>query len=642
MNESPQERLLAMQKEDEQLDQLGRDGLCLLQKKSGYHFSEDAVILAHLTAQYMKALTPASPHFVDLGSHSGVVALLFSALLPQSQGFAVELFPRLVDMMQRNFVGNGMSSRLRALQADLRDWRQAADLAEAGVEFGRYDLALFNPPYEPKREGGQDAWDSLPAPKQERLAAIHEQFLPLADGLQAAALSLRHHGRLAGIYRMRRMPALLLALQKAGFGIERLRPIQTKSDKDAELFWFVALKGGTMCQLTCEKALVIRLADGGYSPEMLSFYPELQGAENAALLRDAPNALPRRGEDVEETGEAIEDEAAAEGEAAEAPEGADLARIDPSRENLILSDRAPAQEQGSLTLIGTPIGHLGDLSPRAREALDAVDRLLCEDSRVTGHLLQQLQIHKPLLSYHQHNQAKREGQVLDLLAAGQHLGLVSDAGMPCISDPGQALVAAVRRAGYPVRVIPGPSAGLVALAASGLDSRYFHFEGFLPRKAGERKRRLEEIKHLRGSLIFYEAPHRLEEMLQALAEVGLGQRALFIGRELSKRYEEHWLGTAEQALERYRQGAKIRGEYVLVMEGESKEQQPAEIMAQAEADSCGWQAWLAEALHTGMKAKTIRQTLVERWHMDRNEAYRRYLEAKEEQEGQDLAEDAGF
>ncbi|MEX1315693.1 MAG: 16S rRNA (cytidine(1402)-2'-O)-methyltransferase [Synechococcaceae cyanobacterium] len=238
---------------------------------------------------------------------------------------------------------------------------------------------------------------------------------------------------------------------------------------------------------------------------------------------------------------------------------------------------------GVLYLVGTPIGNLGDLSPRARQVLAGVDRLACEDTRRSGLLLQQLglrdrdqdgQQRRPrLTSFHQHNQARRIPELLAALGAGEAVAVISDAGLPGISDPGEALVAAAREAGLPVICVPGPSAVTTALVSSGLPSGRFCFEGFLPARGSQRRARLQELAGEERTLVLFEAPHRLLELLEDLLAV-LGDRPLRVARELTKRHEQQVGPTVGAALEHFRRVPPL-GECTLVLGGAPPAQPPA-------------------------------------------------------------------
>jgi 16S rRNA (cytidine1402-2'-O)-methyltransferase len=232
---------------------------------------------------------------------------------------------------------------------------------------------------------------------------------------------------------------------------------------------------------------------------------------------------------------------------------------------------SPPAGVGALVLIGTPIGNLGDLSPRAVEALSAADLICCEDTRRTGRLLQHAGVEKrPLLTVNDHTEARAIGDVLARLACGQRIAVVSDAGMPGISDPGERLVRAASLEGYLVEVVPGPSAALSAVVGSGLPTGRFVFEGFLPRKGSGRSARLAEVGGERRTIVLYEAPHRLARTLADLADVCGADRRIVIARELTKLHEEFWRGSLGEALARVGE-TEPRGEHVIVLDGAPEE-----------------------------------------------------------------------
>lgn len=222
-------------------------------------------------------------------------------------------------------------------------------------------------------------------------------------------------------------------------------------------------------------------------------------------------------------------------------------------------------KQGVLFLCATPIGNLEDITLRVLRVLREVDLIAAEDTRHTRKLLVHYDIHTPMTSYHEHNRHQKGLYLLRLLLAGQRIALVSDAGMPGISDPGEELVALAVSHDIPVVSLPGPSAALTALVASGLPTSSFCFEGFLPSAARARCRKLEMLKGERRTIIFYEAPHRLQEALADMLDV-LGDRSLAIARELTKQYEEIWRGTLREAVEHFKQHTP-RGEFTLVVSG---------------------------------------------------------------------------
>lgn len=220
---------------------------------------------------------------------------------------------------------------------------------------------------------------------------------------------------------------------------------------------------------------------------------------------------------------------------------------------------------GTLYIVGTPIGNLSDFSPHAIEVLKSVDFIAAEDTRVTLKLLNHFKIRATLISYHEHNAASRGPELLQRLMNGENGAIVTDAGMPCISDPGEGLVSLCHDNNIPLATVPGPTAAMTALAASGLSTDRFLFEGFLPIKKGERDAALQMVSRLPHTLIFYEAPHRLRQTLAALLE-GLGDRPVTLCRELTKLHEELCRTTLVAAAAEYTQ-REPRGEYVLIVAG---------------------------------------------------------------------------
>jgi len=222
---------------------------------------------------------------------------------------------------------------------------------------------------------------------------------------------------------------------------------------------------------------------------------------------------------------------------------------------------------GKLYLVGTPIGNLGDLTPRAAGTLAEADFVAAEDTRVTLRLLNHLGLKKPLVSYHEHNKESAGRAIVSRLLAGESCALCTDAGMPCISDPGQELVSLCAQSGLEVIAIPGPSALVTALALSGTPGGRFTFEGFLSVKRGSRQKHLDALKTEERTMIFYEAPHKLPATLEDML-AAFGERKIALCRELTKLHEETIRTTLSQAVADCRESSfKPRGEYVLVIEG---------------------------------------------------------------------------
>ena len=216
-----------------------------------------------------------------------------------------------------------------------------------------------------------------------------------------------------------------------------------------------------------------------------------------------------------------------------------------------------------LYLVATPIGNLGDITLRAIEVLKSADLIACEDTRHSGNLLRHLQISKPLISYHEHNEAKRTAELIEQLASGKTLALITDAGLPGISDPGHRLLRACIQRGVPYTVIPGPSAVLTALIGSGFPAESFYFGGFLPPKSGGRERDLIAAAARPETSIFFESPHRLLKSLTVCAE-HFPDRPVCVARELTKQFEEFRIGTGSELLAHY-SARSVKGEIVLLI-----------------------------------------------------------------------------
>jgi 16S rRNA (cytidine1402-2'-O)-methyltransferase len=272
---------------------------------------------------------------------------------------------------------------------------------------------------------------------------------------------------------------------------------------------------------------------------------------------------------------------------------------------------------GRLFIVGTPIGNLEDLSPRAHRILGEADAILCEDTRVTAKLATRFGIEAERISCPAPREKGRIEELLRRLGEGQTVAFVSDAGMPGLSDPGEHLVSAAAEAGYPVTVIPGPSAPAAALAVSGISAVPHLFVGFLPQRAGERRRFLETLKERRETLVWFEAPHRLLESLEDAARV-LGPRRACVARELTKVHEEAARGTLLELAGAFRSRGEGRGEVTVVVEGSRGE--PA-VLAQEELDR-----ELARALGAGEDKKSASRRLARLSGRPAREIYARAVE----------------
>ena len=270
---------------------------------------------------------------------------------------------------------------------------------------------------------------------------------------------------------------------------------------------------------------------------------------------------------------------------------------------------APGHPVEGLILVATPIGNLGDLSRRALETLASVDIVACEDTRLTGRLLQRFAIKARMLAYQDHNAERSRPELLRMLAGGKSIALVTDAGTPTISDPGYKLVREAAAQGTPVTSVPGPAAPVVALSISGLPTDRFFFGGFLPTKQGERRRILEEVSGLRATLIFFEAPRRLAESLAVAVEI-LGPRDMAVARELTKRFEDVTRGRLDELALHYAEIEPPKGEAVLLFgppehQDETSEAELDEMLADALARLTVKDAAKEIAAKTGLPRKTI-------------------------------------
>ena len=276
---------------------------------------------------------------------------------------------------------------------------------------------------------------------------------------------------------------------------------------------------------------------------------------------------------------------------------------------------------GTLYLVGTPIGNLGDLSVRALETLRSADFIAAEDTRVTAKLLNHFEIKKPCVSYYEHNKYASGEKIVARLLAGETCALVTDAGMPAISDPGEDIVRQCAEQGIDVQVIPGPCAAIAALAVSGLPTQRFTFEGFLSTSNKSRKEHLETLRHEHRTIVLYEAPHKLAETLGDLYDV-LGDRDIALGRELTKLHEEIVRTTIGAALEKYR-AERPRGEFVLVIRGAPVEKGPRLPLEDA-------LALVEEYRAGGMKLKDAAKRAAAETGQSRNDLYHAALVREKE------------
>lgn len=280
------------------------------------------------------------------------------------------------------------------------------------------------------------------------------------------------------------------------------------------------------------------------------------------------------------------------------------------------------KSQGVLSIVGTPIGNLSDASPRVVDTLASSDVILCEDTRVSSKLLAHFGVHVTLERADEHTISSRIPSVLARLDSGEHISFVSDAGMPSVSDPGQKLVDAALDQGYNVEVIPGPSAAICAVVASGFAMEHFYFEGFLPRRSSEQKRRLQEIASIPGALVIYESPRRVAQTLANIAYV-MASRQVALIRELTKLHEEVVRGTAPELADEIAQRSEVRGECVIVVaaptESELKDMHESALPTIEQA--------IAQGLGEGESTSALAKRLAKTYGLSKSEVYDKIVRA---------------
>lgn len=284
-------------------------------------------------------------------------------------------------------------------------------------------------------------------------------------------------------------------------------------------------------------------------------------------------------------------------------------------------DRDMDANAGTLYIVGTPIGNLEDMTVRAVRILQTVDLIAAEDTRHTGKLLHHFQIKTPQISYHEHNRMIRVPELVAKLQQGLAIALVSDAGMPGISDPGYELVKACAEEGFTVVPIPGASAVIAALSASGLPSDRFIFEGFLPAKSQARRTHLEGLQSESRTIVFYESPHRLRATLQDLADSLGSDRKITLARELTKLHEEFWRGTTADAIELYTK-REPQGEYTIVVAG-------AEVVKVVLSDTT-LRSELQTLLNQGLSRSDASRQLAQQTSLSRRQIYQLALSLPEQ------------
>lgn len=476
-----------------------------------HRFGTDAFLLAGFSAPKRRE------NCADLGTGCGIIPLLWLSRDLCGSVTGIDISARACSLARRSAELCGYGGNFRVVEHDMRDMR---GIASYGVPREGFDCVVCNPPYFIKDSG------YIP-PDPQRAAARSELSCTFDDVCEAAVYLLRWGGRLCVCHRPERLADVISSMRSHGIEPKRVRTVHHRPGSKPWLLLIEGKRGGA-CSLDMMEPLFMTGENGEDSEEMR----ELYGAYRVCRGTRPESAEP-----------------------ADGPEETDS--------NALYVP--PAHSGGLLTLVGTPIGNLGDISPRALAALRQCDFIAAEDTRVTLHLLNRFGINKTLVSYYRHNSGDSGRRILERLKNGSHCCMVSDAGMPAISDPGEDMVKLCYENGITVTCVPGPSALNMALAISGLPTGRFTFEGFLSVKRPSRTAHIEQLRNEQRTMIFYEAPHKLHRTLSDLAEA-LGDRRCAIVRELTKVHEEVIRTTLAEAKNMYRD-ADPKGEIVLIVEG---------------------------------------------------------------------------
>jgi len=279
---------------------------------------------------------------------------------------------------------------------------------------------------------------------------------------------------------------------------------------------------------------------------------------------------------------------------------------------------------GTLFVCGTPIGNLEDITLRVLRILKEVDFIACEDTRHSLKLLNHYDIHKPLVAYHHHNRFEKTSILLDRIQNGENMAYISDAGMPCISDPGELLVKEANIRKIDVQIIPGPSAFITGLVYSGFSSDKFLFYGFLSSKNSERKKELSKLKNENNTIIFYEAPHRFLKTIKCIGEI-FSNRKIAVCRELTKRYEELFVGNSDEILNHFSDG--IKGEIVILIE--KKDEETIKLEKDERLKNISPIEEMKKLIIAGLSEKEAMKQIAKEREMKKNEIYKLWVEEKE-------------
>ncbi len=535
--------------EFERLDDLQYKGLRIIQDTRKFCFGVDAVLLSHFADIKM------GDRVVDLGTGTGVLPILLAGRMPDAEIYGVEIQPDMVEMANRSIRLNGLESHVRI---------QAGDLKKAPDALGknRFTLVVSNPPY---RKAGSGAVN----PRDAKAIARHEILCTLDDVLAAASGLLAPGGRLAMIHQADRLTDILTGMRQHRLEPKRICTVYPQPGKAPNRILVEAERFGKS-PLRWLPPLFIYQENGQYTKELMEIYHISVTEEKKGKMEQGMN---RNKTDCHGKG----------------PTG-----------------------PGMLYLCGTPIGNLEDITLRALRILKEADCIAAEDTRHTLKLLNHYGISRPLISYHEHNRLEKGPEIIRRVQQGQKVVVVSDAGMPGISDPGADLSVLAQEADVPVSILPGPSASLSALVLSGLSAERFVFEGFLPREGKERRTRIQLLREEERTVILYEAPHRLISLLNDLL-AGLGDRRITIVRELTKIHEEVLPMTLAKAVEYYTEKVP-KGEFVVILEGVHRD-------SRMDFSRISIEDHLKEYLRIGMNKKEAVKQVARDRHLPKSEVY---------------------
>ncbi len=285
--------------------------------------------------------------------------------------------------------------------------------------------------------------------------------------------------------------------------------------------------------------------------------------------------------------------------------------------NILSSHKKEEPESGVLYIVGTPIGNLSDLSPRALNILKKVSYIACEDTRQTKKIMSRFEFTNNLISFNKYNSLSKFPRIINDLKSGKSIALVSDAGMPSICDPGEDLVKHAKSNKIRIVCVPGPCALITALVSSGLPSSKFTFEGFLPKKKSERKKTLLEISNSKKTTILFEAPHRLKQLLNELFEIFGGEREIQVSRELTKKFEEH-VGNNINAVINHFEGKEVLGEITIIIKGKDINRNESEF------DEIALKKELLDLIHAGLSLSQASKYLAKKNNLAKSLIYKMY------------------